>query len=146
MIAEFTGKYRFLSNFWSCFITYEGVIYPSVENAYQAAKCKNASDRERFVNIKASEAKKLGKVVEMRPDWEEIVHEEYDPVPVKISIMYSLVEQKFSTNPLKRFLLETGDEEMQEGNYWGDTYWGTVNGWGKNHLGKILMKVREELK
>lgn len=136
MIAEFTGHYRFLSNFWSCFIWYGGVRYPSVENAYQAAKCKHKSDQPKFQGIKASEAKKLGRIVEMRPDWEV----------EKVQVMRELVLQKFQEPVLKTLLLQTDNEELQEGNWWGDTFWGTVNGKGDNILGKILMSVREELR
>jgi ribA/ribD-fused uncharacterized protein len=135
-INEFTGVNRFLSNFWSCFIIAEGTWYPSVENAYQAMKMSNKLDRLRFVTIKASEAKKLGRTLPMRPDWDD----------VKLEVMYQLVKQKFADPMLGSHLLNTGDAELQEGNYWGDTYWGTVNGFGENHLGKILMRVREELK
>ena len=39
-----------------------------------------------------------------------------------------------------------GEEYLEEGNTWHDTYWGVCNGKGKNKLGKILMQVREELK
>ena len=135
MIQELTGEYRFLSNFWSCFIRYNGILYPSVENAYQATKCANPNDKVRFVNIKASQAKQLGKVIEMRYDWDR----------VKLDIMLELVRLKFRDTQLKLLLLRTGDEEIQEGNWWGDTFWGTVNGKGENHLGKILMRVRSEL-
>lgn len=73
----------------------------------------------------------------MRPDWEE----------VKYDVMYEIVKAKFIQNPdLKEKLLSTGDEYLVEGNHWGDRTWGQVNGVGKNWLGKILMKVREELK
>ena len=43
-------------------------------------------------------------------------------------------------------MIETGDEYLEEGNTWGDRIWGTVNGKGQNNLGKILMRVREELR
>ena len=57
------------------------------------------------------------------------------------------VNAKFSTNEsLKKRLLETGDEELIEGNTWNDTYWGVCKGVGLNKLGEILMRVREELK
>lgn len=135
-IREFEGKYRFLSNFWSHFIYCESVWYPSVENAYQAMKMKNENDRKRFIAIKASAAKKLGRTLPMRDDWDT----------VKLDIMYILVKQKFSNLVMRDMLLATGDAELQEGNWWGDVYWGTVNGVGENHLGKIIMRVREELK
>lgn len=38
MINHFSGKYRVLSNFYPSKIVYEGRVYPTVENAYQAAK------------------------------------------------------------------------------------------------------------
>ena len=38
------------------------------------------------------------------------------------------------------------DEYLEEGNNWGDKVWGTVNGEGENNLGKILMRVRKELR
>lgn len=137
MIVDFSGEYRFLSNFWSVFVTYEGDSYPSVENAYQAAKMRDHADRKRFTTIKSSEAKKLGKTLPMRDDWDKI----------KDTIMHSLVRQKFFSNKdLASRLLLTGDLEIQEGNWWGDTYWGTVNGIGQNKLGKTLMAVRTELK
>lgn len=135
MIEELTGKYRFLSNFFSCFVTYDGVEYPSVENAYQAAKCKNKEDRSFFLTCKASEAKRRGRVIQMRSDWDA----------VKLEVMENLIRQKFLTEPLKSKLQSTVPDEIQEGNWWGDFYWGTVNGVGENHLGKILMKVRDEI-
>jgi ribA/ribD-fused uncharacterized protein len=137
IVAELVGKYRPLSNFWSCFIEYNGVTYPSVENAYQAAKCKSRSDRAKFLYIKSSEAKRLGRIVAMRGDWEK----------AKLDVMYKLVKQKFERYlELRELLLGTHSYEIQEGNWWGDTFWGTVNGKGENHLGKILMRVRGELR
>lgn len=135
MIAELTGKYRFLSNFWSCVIEWEGRVYPSVENAYQACKCADLRDREKFFYNKASDAKRLGKVIRMRPDWDSS----------RLEVMYQLVRVKFEDSKLADMLLATGVEDIQEGNWWGDTFWGTVNGKGENHLGKILMRVRHEL-
>ena len=134
MIQELTGEFRFLSNFWSCYVEYNGITYPSVENAYQAAKCLHDEDRLFFYTCKASEAKRRGRVIEMRPDWDE----------VRLDIMLYLVRQKFAKEPLRGKLLATAPNEIQEGNWWGDTFWGTCNGRGENHLGKILVQVRDE--
>ena len=66
---------------------------------------------------------------------------------VKTNWMYEICKAKFSQNEeLKSKLLSTGTEYLEEGNTWGDEVWGTVNGVGENRLGKILMKIREELK
>ena len=75
--------------------------------------------------------------MQLRHDWEK----------VKFDIMYEICKAKFSQNAeLKDKLLATGDEYLEEGNTWGDRIWGTVNGKGQNNLGKILMRVREELR
>jgi N-glycosidase YbiA len=133
MINSFSGEYRFLSNFYPSPVEYEGVTYASVEHAYQAAKTLDPSERACFAeNITAGLAKRLGRSVSIRPDWEEI----------KIDVMYDLVGKKFQNQDLKTRLLETGSRELVEGNYWGDTFWGVCRGVGKNHLGKILMMVR----
>lgn len=137
MINNFAGKYRFLSNFYPISIFYEDIIYQSVENAYQAAKSIDPEIKKKFQHIKASEAKHLGKVIQMRDGFEQ----------EKLDIMYRLVKIKFNDyTHLGDALLATGNEEIQEGNWWGDTFWGTVNGHGQNHLGKIIMRIRTELR
>jgi hypothetical protein len=60
--------------------------------------------------------------------------------------MFDIVWAKFSCNPhLLDKLLKTEGTYLEEGNWWGDEYWGTVEGKGQNWLGKILMKVRDEI-
>jgi predicted NAD-dependent protein-ADP-ribosyltransferase YbiA (DUF1768 family) len=58
--------------------------------------------------------------------------------------MRSLLRQKFAHPSMRERLLATGDEELIEGNWWGDTFWGVCNGEGQNQLGKLLMRVRHE--
>ena len=63
--------------------------------------------------------------------------------------MYRICLAKFTQNPdLAKRLLDTGDEILEEGNTWHDTYWGVdlKTGEGKNMLGSILMRVRNELR
>lgn len=135
MVNEFRGKYYFLSNFYPAPVTYEGLTYSTNEAAFQSAK--TFLDRKRFTNLDPLSAKRLGRKVQLRPDWEE----------VKYNIMYEIVKAKFIQNPdLKEKSLQTGNQHLEERNTWGDKIWGTVNGTGENALGKILMKVREELK
>ena len=56
------------------------------------------------------------------------------------------VRRKFEQEPFKTKLKETGDQHIQEGNRWNDTFWGVslVSGEGENNLGKIIMKIRNE--
>lgn len=144
MIDRFSEKYEFLSNFYECEIEYDGLIFKSVEAAYQAQKCMRYSDKIKFIELSASESKKLGRKVYLRPDWEKI----------KLGIMDELVEIKFTNHiDLKGRLLETGDQELVEGNWWHDNFFGVCsclrckqNEEQRNELGKILMRVRNELR
>lgn len=137
-INRFSGEYEFLSNFYPCkIIDEDGCEYSSVEAAFQAQKTLSIEEKKKFTFLKSpSEAKSLGRRVLLRPDWEQI----------KDSVMEKFVRQKFSEPVLKDKLLSTGDATLIEGNYWKDYYWGVCKGVGKNKLGKILMKIREELK
>ena len=131
-ITSFTKEYRWLSNFWEVDVTLDNDVYPSVEAAYQAAKTLIMSERVPFLTAKPAEAKKLGKTVTKRADWDQI----------KVSVMRDLLFQKFKNPELKEWLLRTGDAQLIEGNWWGDTFWGVCRGKGENHLGKLLMQVR----
>ena len=136
-IKSFTKEYSFLRNFYGCFINYMGLRFPSVEHAFQAAKSLDPDIRWQFQYCRsAGEAKQRGKMVKLRPDWEE----------VKIQVMTDLIRNKFQCPGLKQKLLDTGYANIEEGNNHGDRFWGTVKGQGRNELGKILMKVRDELR
>ena len=143
-ISAFRGSHDFLSNFYAADVEFEGAEYPTIEHAFQAAKSLDFGQRRAIKNAKsASEAKRMGRKIKRREDW-------FD---VSLNVMESLVRQKFTRYPeLKNKLLETGDAILIEGNNWNDRFYGAVydtnrNEWmGENHLGKILMKVREELK
>lgn len=134
-IDNFFGKYRFLSNFYYSKVEFDGKEYPTIEHAYQASKTLDKWKRELIKSqLSPGRAKRMGTKLSLRKDWEE----------VRIEIMTDLVRQKFTNNELlKQKLIATGDQELIEGNRWGDTFWGVCNGVGENHLGKILMKLRE---
>ena len=125
---------EFLSNFHLCEIIYEGIKYPSVEHAFQAAKSKDPDERIRISKIsKPDGAKSAGKKVKLRDDWEK----------VKVDIMKNLLLIKFKNSELRDKLISTNDKELIEGNTWRDTFWGVYRGKGKNILGKLLMSVRK---
>jgi len=134
-IAGFFKEYRFLSNFFMAETSYDGEIYPSSEHAYAAAKTLDLYEREVIRDAETpKEAKKLGRSVKIRKDWDEI----------KVAIMRQIVLDKFTRNRhLIITLIETQDEVLIEENYWKDTFWGEYNGVGENNLGKILMEIRE---
>lgn len=135
-IDNFEGEFRFLSNFWPSVVHFEGMEFNSVEHAYQAAKTLDKDLRMKIRNAKTpNDAKRLGKKVDLRADWET----------EKLSIMFGLLRQKFENPELRQKLLATGDAELIEGNWWGDTFWGVCRGRGKNHLGRLLMNIRDQV-
>jgi len=136
-VQKFDGYHRFLSNFWYVTVSFEGVAYPSVEHAYQAAKTADPASRVPFqsASLSAKDAKAAGREIAMRGDWDEM----------KLGIMETLLRAKFEHLELRRKLLATAPAELIEGNWWGDRYWGVCQGVGENHLGRLLMKIRDEV-
>ena len=135
-ISSFSGPRRFLSNFYPAMIEFDGGMYPTVEHAYQAAKTLFIDERLAIQDCHSpGQAKRKGRKVTLRSDWEEI----------KLDIMQQLVKAKFVDPKLRMLLLHTGEAELIEGNHWHDTFWGICNGVGENHLGKILMRIRDEI-
>ena len=134
VIDSFTGDYEFLSNFYNCPVIYNGLRYQNSEAAFQAQKLKSNMDRVPFTKLNPSQAKRLGRQIQLREDWEE----------VKLEHMKAILLCKFEQNPeLKEKLIATYPHELIEGNWWHDTYWGVCNGVGQNNLGKILMELRD---
>ncbi|MCY9225939.1 NADAR family protein [Bacillus haynesii] len=137
VVDEFKGKYYLLSNFYSAPVIYQGITYQNNEAAFQAMKVTDKSIHLEFSGLPPNLAKRKGRRVKLRSDWEE----------VKETFMYEIVKAKFEQNDqLKNRLLQTGESTLIEGNTWGDIVWGVCNGIGENKLGKILMRVRNELK
>lgn len=134
MIKNFRREYFFLSNFYEAPVSYRGLTYKNNEAAFQAQKTLDEGQRMKFQKYSGAKAKQEGRRLILRPDWEQI----------KYQVMKEICLCKFIQNyGLLVQLLKTGAEIIQEENTWGDTTWGTVNGVGENHLGKILMNLRD---
>lgn len=137
-MMQFKDEYEWLSNFSECKIEYEGIKYPSVEHFYVAMKSTDPEIRSEVSKLTTpGKAKRFGRKLEIRPQWEDL----------KVSIMKYALDEKYSQEPYKSLLIETGDIEIQEGNMWGDTFWGIdlESGEGRNTLGKMIMSIRTEL-
>lgn len=156
-ITDFRGEHFFLSNFYPVAggVAYDGWVYNTSENAYQAAKTFDKRLREWIAGMTPADAKKHGRFLELRSDWEDI----------KVNEMHEILLAKFDPHQhpdLAQMLLDTGEAELIEGNDWGDIFWGAtleissaaiylkkerVGEWrGQNHLGKLLMEVRDYLR
>lgn len=141
MIDFFDGEYAFLSNFYNASCIFEDKFYPTVEHAFQAAKSLDQAERDWLAAAGSPGlAKRLGRRINLRPDWEKI----------KFDVMEECLRSKFADPVLKQKLLATGDEELVEGNYWHDNTYGNCSCEkckdivGRNMLGNILMKLRTE--
>lgn len=136
-IDDFNGEYRWLSNFYPASLEIDGLRYLSSEGAYQAAKCADPEARRLFTEQSPDAAKRMGRLIRIRPDWGA----------VKLSEMEKVLRAKFTQNPyLARYLADTGDAELIEGNTWQDTFWGVdqKTGEGQNNLGRLLMALRKD--
>jgi len=140
MINQFKDEYRWLSNFVPCSIELDGQMYKSVEHAYQSAKSEDDWNWKEFCVLETNpaEVKRQAKHISLRKDWNII----------RDDIMRDCLRQKFSQEPYKRLLLDTKNEQIQEGNWWGDEYWGVnlKTGKGQNKLGKMIMQIRGEIR
>ena len=139
VIDRFTKEagYEFLSNFYQSTIRFEGILYPTVEHAYQAAKTIDNKLRKIIRNAATPlEAKKLGRCLQLQNDWPDI----------KVNIMKVLIKEKFQNPFLGDLLLKTGVMKLVMNNRFNDRFWGVCNGEGDNKIGKILEEVREELR
>ena len=141
-IDKFDGDMFFLSNFYESEIIYEGIKYPTNEHAFQAAKTFDKNVRQAIANASTpGVAKRMGRQVDLRADWEQ----------VKEQVMLDCVREKFKNPVLRAKLINTAQLKLIEGNTWHDNCWGNCscekckNKQGRNLLGQILMKVRDEI-
>lgn len=140
-ITRFKGEHRYLSNFYPCTLNFQRVAYPSAEHAFQAQKTRDLTLQQVVAaQPTPGDAKKYGRQLECRDDWEQI----------KKTVMLQVVLTKFRQHgTLTRQLIDTEDALLIEGNDWHDNYWGhcfcgrrACSEPGKNYLGQILMAVR----
>lgn len=141
------GQNSFLSNFAEVpgGVMLAGLVYPTVEHAYQAAKTIDLVLREAIRTAPGpKEAKRLGRALDLRPGWDA----------GKLDVMHVLLERKFAGGYMARLLIATGHSELVEGNWWHDNVWGDCRCGkrrecqepGQNLLGELLMAVRHRVR
>jgi N-glycosidase YbiA len=136
-ISHFRGPHRWLSNFWPAKVTLDGMEFSTVEHGYQAAKTLDMAVRAQIAVLPTpGEAKRMGRKLEVREGWDGM----------KLKVMEDLLLQKFADADLRQKLLDTGDAYLEEQNTWEDFFWGVCDGKGENHLGKLLMATRNDLR
>lgn len=140
---HFRGEYAFLSNFYDAPITTRsGLVWPTVEHAYQAAKSTDPDFWELIHACRTpADAKRFGRTVVPRHNWNSL----------KIIVMARLIDMKFSQHPDLLTKLRTIDEPIVEDNWWHDNFWGSCTCPrcaeipGRNELGRILTDCRNRI-
>jgi ribA/ribD-fused uncharacterized protein len=141
-IYGFFNEYRWLSNFHVCDVMIDGQLFPSSEHAFMYGKLPEDYDTDKsvyesIISLSCKDVKAWGRTIPLREDWEDI----------KLEVMENALYSKFTLNKdLNKKLIETGDLYLEETNFWKDTFWGVCEGVGKNNMGKLLMKVRNDIK
>jgi len=108
----------------------------TVEHAFQALKFLDPAHQALvLMQPTPKEAKWEGQRHPLRPGWEI----------AKLQVMRSLLKKKFAIVGLRQQLIDTAPRELEETNWWNDTYWGVCRGEGSNHLGLLLMELRATL-
>lgn len=139
-IFFYESNYYLFSNFSAHEIEYNGVLYKTSEHAYQASKFDDEKIRNEIILSKSPlEAKNLAN------KYKDLVKKDWDNIKVKI--MYEIVKTKvLQHKEVRNVLINTGNDEIIE-NSPIDYFWGCgKDKTGQNQMGKILMKIREELR
>ena len=136
-------EYGFLSNFYAAPIELDGVVWPTTEHYFQALKFPTLEEYREKIRADPSprKAKDMGQCPDgFREDWEQ----------VKDEVMYKALRAKFTQHPnLRQELEATGGAYLIEhcrDKYWGDNLDGGTGEKGKNMLGKLLCRLRDELR
>jgi len=146
-----------LTNYWVLCtkITYEGKEYPTPEHLYQARKfiypgapavnekhaeairVASTSCKAKVLASAPTRKTRSAKGLAINPQWDEI----------KLQVMREVIELKFRANPYCHWtLMSTHPFDLEERPP-SDSFWGVgADGSGKNHLGKLLVELREKLR
>lgn len=139
-IKGFTGQYRFLSNFYDCSYTDGRHTFFCSEQGYMFEKSQDPKYRALILKCtSASECKKRGRNAKLLRNWDE---------RLRYVAMLKHLRLKFAVPEMRELLLATGNRYLEETNYHYDVHWGVSaqSGEGQNHLGRLLMCVREEIR
>ncbi|MFW6109832.1 MAG: NADAR family protein [Patescibacteria group bacterium] len=142
IVGFYEREFYCFSNFSSFSVTWQGKYWQTSEHAYQAAHFFETAPKLAEQIRKANSAHEAYKIAKRNADK---ISEDWNNR--KIEVMEEIVRHKLNQNPyIKHKLIQTGDrkivEDSPKDNFWG---WGPDRN-GRNELGKIWMRLREELK
>lgn len=138
VIDGFTGLFVLFSNWARTPIEIDGMRFTTADHAYTRRQIasEEIASQVRYIPT-PSGAVELRDRVAVRADW---------PIE-QLASMEEILTRKFTpgSDPAK-FLISTGQATLRNENWWGDRFWGTVDGSGDNTLGQILQTLRESLR
>lgn len=139
-IFFYEHEFYVFSNYSSFQLEWKGKLYPTSEHAYHSEKFDDEDLKEQIRNTRsAHDSQKLANANKdkQRKDWDEI----------RLSVTKDILHAKVAQHPyVKKKLLESGDRELIEDS-WRDDFWGWgPNKDGANHLGKLWIEVRDEVR
>lgn len=139
-ISSFTGYFEFLHNNFLTPVYYEGSLYSSVTHAYHAARSNDETTRNAILNAESFHTvANISSRIQDPEDWPNR----------RLNVMERLVRDKFRRSKElqeklkateKRDITMTYEDEKK-----GNLFWGMVNGKGQNQLGRIIMKIRDDI-
>lgn len=139
-ILFYENEFYPLSNFSSFQLEWRGEIWMTSEHAYHSERFEDEALKDEIRKARsAHDAMKFAYANKdkQKPDWDKI----------KLGVMKEILRAKVNQHPyVRKKLLETSDRELIEDS-WRDDFWGWgPNKDGANHLGKLWMEVREEVR
>jgi ribA/ribD-fused uncharacterized protein len=138
-ITFYTTDFYVFNNFSAHAIEYRGLLYPTAEHAYQAAKCTDPNGKEAIRNARSPIlAKQLANETYRAardPEWDG----------KKLAVVEEILRAKLAQHPeAQQALRDSGHEDIVEDSP-TDYFWGAgADGSGRNMFGKIWMRIREE--
>jgi ribA/ribD-fused uncharacterized protein len=133
-INSFTKEYQFLSNAYNSPIEIDGISYTNAESAFWAQRVKDSRARNKFSRLSGNKARAKAIQAEPVEDWDENINH----------YMEKVLKAKFSDPKMMKLLNSTKGCKLINTNTYRDDYWGVYMGKGKNVLGKLLMKIRDQ--
>ncbi len=133
-------RFQDLSPFSAHEIVVDHIVCKTVEHGYQGLRIQPGPERDEILASRSPmDAWRAGQKYKNQP---ELLVEGYN----KFKLMERLCCEKLKQHPdVRAVLMATGNRQLLKV-YDSDYYWGTgVDGTGENQLGKIWMKLRDEL-
>lgn len=134
------GPLGYLANYSNHSFNKNGVFYKTVEHYYQSEKFADEKIKKEILNAKTPKiASNIGRD-RNNPRKDNFKN-------IKLDVMYEGILEKFRQNrEIACKLIETRNQEIIEATI-DEYYWGIgKNKTGQNNIGKILVRVREQIK